>query len=84
VFPPTTRYGIILSRRLVNTYDHSSEITTEVVEMVTRTILHYRGKIKDHGINPHGCHEWYICDADGKPVYIAFQTKADTWREDSL
>ena len=63
--------------RLVNTYDHPSEITTEVVEMMARTILHHGGKIKDHGINPHGCHEWWICDTIGKPVYIAFQAKTE-------
>ena len=70
--------------RLVNTYDHPSEITTEVVEMVARTILHHSGKIKDRGINPHGCHEWWVCDAVGKPVYIAFLAKANPKREEPL
>ena len=56
--------------RLIKFQDFDDQITNADVEQYTREVLHHRGRIKEKG---H--HEWWVCGADGKPVYILFQAR---------
>ena len=58
--------------RLITYHDFEDPINTELVEKFVRETLHHRGEIRDKGMRD-GCHEWWVCGADRKPVYIVFQ-----------
>ena len=60
--------------RLIKFQDFEENITTADVEQYTREVLHHRGRIKEKGIRD-GRYEWWVCGADGKPVYILFQAR---------
>ena len=68
--------------RLVQFIDCKERIRTDTVETVVRDQLKHQGKIKERGINRHGCREWWVCGSDGKPVYVVIATIPDPDRID--